>query len=164
MYRRLFWSNEKYARNLGVKIGKNCKISTIHFGSEPYLIEIGNKVQITQNVRFYNHGAAWVLREKDPSFDFFGKIVVGDNVYIGNSVIILPGVNIGNNIVIAAGSVVTKSFNGNVVIGGNPAKILCSIEDFYQKYSPYNVKSKAMSYEQKRSFLESLDDDKFINK
>lgn len=164
IYQRLFWSSEKYARHLGVKIGKNCKISTIHFGSEPYLIEIGNKVQITQNVRFYNHGAAWVLREKDPSFDFFGKIAVGNNVYIGNSVIILPGVSIGNNVVIAAGSVVTKSFGDNFVIGGNPAKILASVDDFFLKYSPYNVKSKNMNYDEKRQFLESLDDDKFIKK
>lgn len=49
---RLTWSNEKYARKIGVKIGKNCLISTRQFSSEPYLIEIGDGCRIVSNVVF----------------------------------------------------------------------------------------------------------------
>lgn len=55
-------------------------------------------------------------------------VEIGSNVFIGASVIILKGVSIGENTVIAAGSVVTKSFGDNVIIGGNPAKLLRKLE------------------------------------
>ncbi|WP_368253629.1 DapH/DapD/GlmU-related protein, partial [Clostridium paraputrificum] len=51
-------------------------------------------------------------------------ITIGDNCWIGGSATIVPGVTLGNNVVVAAGAVVTKSFGDNVVIGGNPAKII----------------------------------------
>ena len=62
-YRRSFWSDEKYARHIGVEIGKNCSIGTKYFGTEPFLIKIGNHVQITNDVKFFCHGASWVFRE-----------------------------------------------------------------------------------------------------
>ncbi len=65
-------------RKRGVKIGDNCEIySTVNFGSEPYLISIGNHVRITHGCRFITHdGGVWVLRElkKDSSLDLFGGI------------------------------------------------------------------------------------------
>ena len=60
--RKVFWeivgliNKEKYARHLGVNIGKNCLIATTHFSSEPYLITIGNNVQVTDSVHFHPHG------------------------------------------------------------------------------------------------------------
>ena len=51
-------------------------------------------------------------------------ITIGDNCWIGGGAIINPGVSLGNNVVVASGSVVTKSFGDNVIIGGNPAKII----------------------------------------
>lgn len=63
-YRKSFWPAEKYARHIGVKIGKSCNIQIIAFGSEPYLIEIGDYVQVTTGTRFFTHGGAWVLRKK----------------------------------------------------------------------------------------------------
>ena len=96
--------------------------------SEPYLIKIGNNCQITRGVLFFTHGGAGAVRKWYPKFDTFGKITIGDYVYIGCNSIVLPGVTVGNNVLIAAGSVVTKSIPDNVVVGGNPAKIICSIE------------------------------------
>ena len=81
--RRTFMSSVDFLRWRGVKIGDNCCIYSYNFGSEPYLIEIGNHVQITAGVKFFTHGGGWVLREEYPDFDCFGKIKVGNNVYIG---------------------------------------------------------------------------------
>lgn len=56
-YRRNFWIPEKFARYLGVKIGENCNIQqNVSFGSEPYLIEIGSHVRITNGTKIYTHG------------------------------------------------------------------------------------------------------------
>lgn len=57
-YRSLFWSAEKNARSQGVKIGENCDIQNVSFGSETYLIEIGNHVQITSGTKFLLTGVA----------------------------------------------------------------------------------------------------------
>ena len=164
LYRKYLWTDEQYARYIGVKIGSSCKIATRYFGSEPYLIEIGDHVQITQNVRFSNHGAAWVLRSKYPNFDFFGKIKIGNNVYIGNSSIILPGVTVGDNVIIGAGSVVTKSIPSNSIVGGNPGKIIGDISKFELDYIVYDVNTKALDRDSKRKLLLSLADNKFVKK
>lgn len=163
-YKTRTWSPERYARYMGVKIGKNCKIATRYFGSEPYLIEIGDHVQVTDNVRFMNHGGSWVFREKNSKFDFFGKIKIGNNVYIGNSAMILPGISIGNNVIVAAGAVVTKSVPNNMIIGGNPARIIGDIEGFEKKISPFNVQTKGMNAKEKKAFLLSLNENYFIKK
>lgn len=163
-YKKQRMSCEEYARYLGVSIGEGCKIRSKEFGSEPYLIKIGNNVVVAGRVRFYNHGAAHFLRDIDSNFDFFGKIFIGNNVYIGENSIILPGVTIGNNVLIGAGSVVTKSIPDNVTVGGNPAKIIGDINLFKEKMKPFNVGTKKMKPQEKRKFLLSLPDNRFIKK
>lgn len=103
----------KYARHLGVEVGKDCEfVDNPNWGSEPYLITVGNHVLISGGVTFATHdGATWVLRTKkkyDDTFKF-GRITIGDNCFIGHGSIILPSVTIGADSVVAAGSVVTKS-------------------------------------------------------
>jgi maltose O-acetyltransferase len=66
--------------------------------------------------------------ERNSGREFAKPISFGNNVWIGGGAIINPGITIGNNVVIASGAVVTKSFPDNVVIGGNPAKILKTID------------------------------------
>ena len=69
----LILPQKKYAQYLGVKIGKNCLISTRNWSTEPYLITIGNNVQVTKDVYFHTHGGAHVARKDYPCFDVFGK-------------------------------------------------------------------------------------------
>lgn len=164
IYRRLFWTPERYARYHGVKIGKNCDIQKVSFGSEPYLIEIGNHVQITSGVKFFTHGGGWVFRDKHPLLDTFGKIKVKNNVYIGNNSLILPGVTIGNDVIIGAGSVVTKSVDSGMIVAGNPAKVIGSVSSLEKKLIPFNAKTKKMNKFDKKKYLLNMQEDKFIKK
>ncbi len=161
---RIFFNPEQHARKLGVNIGKNCYIATRDFGSEPYLVTIGNWVQVTNDVIFLTHGGIWALWLEDKDADTFGKIEVKDNTYIGVKSIIMPGVTIGKDVIVAAGSVVTKSVPDGVIVGGNPAKIIGTTEDYKVRMQQYNVKSSRFPYEKKRAFLLSLPEDKFMRK
>lgn len=112
-----------YAKHLGVKIGERCRIYTTHFGSEPFLISIGNDVTITSGVKLLTHdGSTWLMRDEKGRRYKFQNIEIGNKVFIGVNSIIMPGVKIENNVIIAAGSVVTKSIPSGVVVAGVPAK------------------------------------------
>lgn len=113
-----FMTEEEYARSIGVQIGQNCLIRTRNWPGEPYLITIGNNVQITKDVYFHTHGGCHVARFKYPTFNACGKIRVCDNAYIGTAAQIMPGVTIGEGALIAAGAIVTKSVPSKEVWGG----------------------------------------------
>ncbi|GAB3025467.1 hypothetical protein GCM10027051_32750 [Niabella terrae] len=164
LFKKQFDTSLKYARSLGVKVGNNCWIGDVSFGSEPYLVTLGNHVQITSGVRFFTHGGGWVLRLQQPDFDSFGKIIVGNNVYIGSCSLIMPGVSIGDNVIIAAGSVVTKSVPDNCIIGGNPAVIIGDFDNYREKMQKYNLKTKGLNPAQKRKKIVETDDSVFIKK
>ena len=156
--KRKLIGEEKFARSIGVKIGKNCEIyDGIVWGSEPYLIKIGNNVRITQGCKFVTHdGGLWVLRRKykKPNIDKFGKITIGNNVHIGWNSIIMPGVKIGNNVVIGCGSIVTKNIPDNCVYAGIPAKKIEDIETYYNKIKDCVIETKNMSSTEKRKIIE----------
>lgn len=138
-------SNVHLAINSGMKVGGNTLfVGMQQFGSEPYLIDIGKDCLVTDGVRFITHdGSIQVpLIAAGQSFSdvyskssTFGRIVVGDNVFIGVNSVILPDTVIGNNSIVAAGSVVKGVFNAGSVVGGNPAKWLCSVDDYYERNS-----------------------------
>lgn len=114
-----------YVRSIGVTVGERCVIESFNFSTEPWLISIGNHVEITTDVTFITHdGATWVLRDNSKYKDVirFGKITVHDNVFIGHGSIILPNVEIGENVVIGAGSVVANDIPSNCVVGGGTCK------------------------------------------
>lgn len=163
-----FWKNVaspiKYARHIGITIGEDCLVATRNWSSEPYLITIGNHVQITHNVSIHTHGGGNAVRLSHPDFDVFGKVLIDDWAYIGAYSQIMPGVTIGEGALVAAGSVVTKSVPPHTVVGGNPAKFICTIEEYYERNKHLNVKTKGLSYTQKKSFLLSLPDEMFVKK
>lgn len=164
IYLRVFYTNIEYARYLGVSIGENCDIFTRYFGSEPYLITIGDNVQISTEVHFFTHGGGWVLLKEYPDFDYFGKITIGNNVYIGHGSCLFPGVTIGDNVVVGACSVVTKSVPDNVCIAGNPAKVICDIDVYKKRMLPRNVHTANLTRKEKKEFLLRLPENKFIKK
>ena len=147
----------KYARSLGVKIGNECEIyRDVHWGSEPYLISIGDQVRITSGVRFITHdGGVWVLRNngKLPNADIFGPISIGNNVHIGINAIIMPNVHIGNNCIIACGAIVTKDVPDNTIVGGIPAKKIKTIDEYYKKNKNNCDFVKSYSKEEKKQYL-----------
>ena len=126
-----------YARSLGVKVGDDCNfVDNPNWGSEPYLITVGNHVLISGGVTFANHdGATWVLRKNDKYRDTFkfGRIRIGDNCFIGHGSILLPNVSIGENSIVAAGSIVTKSIPAGEVWGGIPAHFIMKTEEYAER-------------------------------
>ena len=158
------YSPETYARRKGVTIGEHCLIDTRNWPSEPYLITIGNNCAITHDVSIHTHGGGRAARQLCPDFDTFGKVVIEDWAYIGAYSQIMPGVTIGEGALVAAGSVVTKSVPPHTVVGGNPARYICTTEEFYERNKQYNVKTKGLSVQDKKKVLLSLSDDCFVKK
>ena len=127
----------KYARKIGVSIGKNCKLhGSPNWGSEPWLISIGDYSEVSFECAFVTHdGAVGVIRreEKYKNVIKFGRISVGENVFIGARSTILPGVTIGNRAIIAAGSIVSKSIPAGEVWGGVPAHFIMTTDEYAEK-------------------------------
>ncbi|SMC79171.1 acyltransferase [Pedobacter nyackensis] len=114
-----------YARRMGVTVGDNCRIYTRYFGSEPFLISIGNNVTITKGVSFITHDGSLILFSDEKGRRYkYQRIDIGNNVFIGLNSIIMPGVKISDNAIIAAGSVLTKSVPEGSIVAGVPAKII----------------------------------------
>src|SRR3989338_4277419 len=125
---------ENYLRKKVCLIGKGNRIYTKNFGSEPYLVKIGNHCTIAAGVLFITHdGGTWVFRNEIPNLNVFGKIEIKNNCFIGITSIILPNISIGPNSVVGAGSVVTKDVPPNTVVAGVPARVICSIEEYKEK-------------------------------
>ena len=117
-------------RKRGVKIGDNVDILDSLIDSNfGFLCSIGNNVTLT-GVRILTHDAS---TKKFLGYSKIGKVEIGDNVFIGKGCIILPNVRIGNNVIIGAGTVIAKDVPDNVVIVGNPWRVLCSFDDYISK-------------------------------
>lgn len=146
---------ERFLSQGGI-MGKNCEIfPDVEFGSEPYLIKIGNYVRITNGVRFVTHdGGVWTLRNLGlDNADVFGPITIGDNVHIGWNAIIMPNVHIGNNVVIGAGAVVTKDIPDNSVAVGVPAHIIQTTDEYRKKVEAKCDYTKDLSWSKKKKYL-----------
>lgn len=123
-----------YAKSLGVRVRGRLTIygsSYRMFGSQPYLITIGDNVFISVGAKFICHdGGVLPFREQYPDLDVTEPIVVGSNVFVGTGALILGGVTIGNNSIIGARAVVSKDVPAGSVVAGNPAMIVKSIEEY----------------------------------
>ena len=148
-----------YARSIGVRVGEDARLISVvpgmgTFGSEPYLIELGNHVTVAGDVRFVNHdGGVWVFREEDPSIDVIAPIKVGNNVFIGYGSLILPGAVIGDNVVIGAKSVVTGNIPSNSVAAGVPARVIKPLDEYRQGVMARKDSIRHFSDIEKRDYL-----------
>lgn len=132
-------SYERYAKKIGVSIGNNCRLlGEPNFGTEPYLISIGDHVSISGGCAFLTHeGAHWVLKGLDSSYNTtfgFGRIRICNNVYIGYGCTVLRGVTIGENTIVGACSLVNRSLEPNCVYAGVPVRKICTLEEWKKKF------------------------------
>lgn len=126
----------KYISKVGVNFPKGGVhiYGSVEWGTEPWIITLGNNIHITNDVKFITHDGGTLLYRKDiPDLEITKPIIVGDNVYFGNSAIVLPGVKIGNNVVIGAGAVVTKDIPDNSVAVGVPARVIKTCDAYLEK-------------------------------
>ncbi|MCL4159182.1 UNVERIFIED_CONTAM: hypothetical protein GTU68_063243, partial [Idotea baltica] len=92
-------------------------------------VRIGKNTMLGPNVQIYTATHPLDYKERNSGKEFAKPITIGNNVWIGGSAVICPGVSIGDHVVIGAGSVVTKSFHDDVFIAGNPAKLIKTIDN-----------------------------------
>ena len=119
-------------KEAGGVCGKNFKFYC-DIPNEPFFITIGDDVTIAKGTFLLAHDNSVIKCDLDAT-DYFGRITIGDSCFVGVNSIIMPGVELGDHTIVGAGSVVTKSFpEGNVVIAGNPARAVCTIEEFREK-------------------------------
>ena len=126
-------------RALGMRIGErtifydpsSCMLDV----TRPWLIEIGDDVQITRGLTLLTHGYDWSVMKgiHGHVLGSSGKVTIGNNVFIGMNTTILKGVTIGNNVVIGACSLVNKDIPDNCVAAGNPIRVIMPIEEYYEK-------------------------------
>lgn len=144
----------KYLRKKGIEIGDNVTFyepNTNYVDTQkPWLIKIGENVEITRGVVIITHDYSWSVIKK-----LNGKIIgsrrkveIGNNVFIGMNSIIMQGVTIGSNVIIGANSVVNKDVPSNTVIAGNPARVISNIEEYIKKREENYIK------DAERMFLE----------
>lgn len=147
-----------YAKSIGVNMsGKVHLYGKVSWSTEPWIITLGDNVYITDGVKFITHdGGTLLFREQVPDLEITKPIVVGNNVYIGNNVIILPGVTLGNNVVIGAGAVVSRNIPDNSVAVGVPAKVIKTTEEYFEKLQAESLHLGHLKGKEKDSALKNF--------
>jgi len=120
-YKHGFTSGKNFQYNSGFPIDSNW----------PFLISIGDDVTLASNVRILAHDASTA---KTGVHTKIGIVKIGNNVFIGADSIVLCNTRIGDNVVIGAGSVVTHDIPSNSVYAGNPAKFICTFDEYSKKH------------------------------
>jgi acetyltransferase-like isoleucine patch superfamily enzyme len=147
----------RYFRSKGAHIGDKVEIFGAHlytFGSEPYLVTIGNHVTISHGVDFITHdGGMRIARDDHPSAYVYGRIKVGENCFIGARCVLLPGASIGAGSVIGAGSIVTGEIPAGVVAAGVPAKQIKSVDEYIDSKKHLWIDTGGLTEPAKRSLL-----------
>lgn len=137
------YSSERYVEYLkenGAKIGENTyffdPINTTVDSKRISYVQIGRNCCITAGVKLLCHDYSWtsLIETHNVILPDPGKeINIGDNVFIGWDALIIGPVTVGSNVIIAANAVVTKDIPDNVVVAGVPAKIISTMDEYYQK-------------------------------
>ena len=125
------YNSVEYLRSRGVQIGENVNIinTSIDF-CHGFLVTIGNNVTLTGAKILAHDGSTQIPL----GVSKVGRVIIGDEVFVGHQAIILPNVRIGNRVVVGAGAVVAKDIPSNSIVAGNPAKIVGTYDDFLKKH------------------------------
>lgn len=139
-----------HLRKMGMKVGKKCifraPLSVVIDETRPFLIEIGDNVDMNVNFKIYTHDWASLvfIAKYGQMINSAGKVTIGNNIYFGADVTVLKNVTIGDNCVIGAGSVVTHSIPSNSIAVGNPCKVICSIDEYFKKRLSQSLQEAAL--------------------
>ncbi len=127
-----FWCDYGY----NIEVGENFYANHGLVILDGAKVVFGDNVFIGPNCGFYTAGHPIDSARRRQWLEFAHPITVGNDVWFGGGVHVMPGVTIGNNVVVAGGSIVTKNVPDNVIVAGNPAKIVRKIteEDAKKEY------------------------------
>ena len=96
----------------------------------PHLIEIGDDFINAPGAKILTHDASLLLFNRKIRVQ---KTIIGNKVFLGLNSIVMPGVRIGNRVIVGAGAIVTRDIPDNSVVGGNPARVICSVDEYIAK-------------------------------
>ncbi|MBR6125886.1 acyltransferase [Candidatus Saccharibacteria bacterium] len=155
----------KKLRKKGAIIGEDVELYSVTITStDATCLEIGNHVTLT-GVKILTHDAS-TKRFLGNGINRIGRVVIGNNVFVGTQTLILPNVRIGNNVIVGAGSVVTKDVPDGMVYAGNPARKICTIEEFVTKHRAkmldktivyWNVDRLSLDNKERKKFNDEID-------
>lgn len=133
----------------GMKVGRNFnrQSGTRLDPSNCWLIEIGDDVIMSNKVQLIAHDFSTMHLT---GYVKFGKIIIGDRVFIGANSTILMNVHVGNDVIIGAGSLVNKDIPDGMVVAGVPAKIICTTEEYRQQQ--FNLINESPKYSKSETF------------
>ncbi len=118
-------------KKMGMKVGKNTSIEKARIDvSHCWLISIGDNVTLAPNVYLLAHDAS---TKRHTDYAKIGRVTIGNNVFVGADTVVMPNVKIGDNSIIGTRSVVTKDVPENSVYAGNPAKFICTLDEYLKK-------------------------------
>jgi acetyltransferase-like isoleucine patch superfamily enzyme len=148
-----------YKPNYGEpNLGKNVQIiGGANFGSEPYLITIGDDTTVSFDCAFVTHDAATRVIRNLPNENketvIYAPITIGKNCFIGCRSVILPGVTIGDNSIIGAGSIVNRDIPSNTVAVGSPCRPICTLGEYIEKHKDDFMYIVSKPFEEKKKIL-----------
>lgn len=151
----MYIASEKYGKP---SLGKNVQIvGGANFGSEPYLITIGDNTTISFDCAFVTHDAATRVIRNLPNHNsetvIYAPITIGKNCFIGCRTVVLPGVTVGDNSIIGAGSIVNRDIPPNMVAAGSPCKVICTLEEYIEKHKDDFMYIVSKPFEEKKKIL-----------
>lgn len=135
----------------GINFHNNGHIDSLN----PQFVEIGDNFISAPGSIITAHDASTFLFTNKYRIE---KVRIGNNVFLGANSVVLPGVTVGDNVIIGAGAIVSKDVPANSVYAGNPAKYICTINEYIKK-----CETRSVLYEVPEKFIKEFETGKIIN-